>query len=414
MSRLPAKPGPFPRGRGEGRAYEEALAWLFGRTRSGAARTPQRARVLLDRLGRPDERFEAVQVVGTNGKGSVAAMLDAGLRASGRRVGRFTSPHLVDFRERIAVDGVPIGPGEVAAFVERARARGFDGAFFDLTLAMAAEHFGHSGVEVAVVEAGVGGALDATSALARVSLTVLTNVSMDHIETIGPTLERIAREKAGAVRPGVPVVTGATGEALAVLREVAAERGAPVLALAGGLGGFELPAPPRMRGAHQVQNARLAARALRLLGATDDAVAASGRAVWPARLEGFRLLGRRVIVDGAHNPDGARAAAASLPAGATLVFGVMARKDVDGILVPLLERAAGAVFVNPGSELGADPGPLARRHGGRVAPDVGAALELALEAAGPGGTVAVVGSLYLAGRARALLLERGAVGEDAP
>ncbi|HWG84201.1 MAG TPA: cyanophycin synthetase, partial [Deinococcales bacterium] len=228
---------------------------------------------------------------------------------------------------------------------------------------------------------------------------------LDHVATIGPTLEDIAREKAGVIRPGVPVVTGAYGAALEVVRSVAAARGAPLLVLEDGDPLFSLRRPPRLRGEHQVTNARLACAALRLLGyaqGADNALDAS----WPGRLEEFRLGGTTVIVDGAHNPAGALAAAAAVPPGYVLVFGAMARKDVLGVLGPLARGARSLHLVSPG-EGGSDPRELRAAAGGSAHSSLAAALDAALADAGPG-TVLVAGSLYLAGTARRELLARGA------
>ncbi|NJK46785.1 MAG: hypothetical protein HC933_23285 [Pleurocapsa sp. SU_196_0] len=162
-----------------------ALEWLFARTRAGDARSAARAKTLLEVLGRPDTGFRAVHVLGTNGKGSVCAMLSAGLEASGERVGRFTSPHLVDFRERIAVNDTLISRRETLEFLEWAQEHAGHAAFFDLSFVMAMRHFQRQAVTFAVVEAGVGGAGDASNALERVALTILTNVDYDHEAVIG-------------------------------------------------------------------------------------------------------------------------------------------------------------------------------------------------------------------------------------
>ena len=181
-----------------------ALEWLFARTRSGAARGTERARELLELLNRPQDYFAAIHVIGTNGKGSVCAMLEAGLRSTGIRVGRFTSPHLLEFVERILVNGSQILESDVTKFVDWAKRHQFEAAFFDYVTAMAFKYFADQAVDIAVVEAGVGGAHDATMTLEHVKLTIITNVDFDHVEALGGTLERITLEKAGAIRPGIP------------------------------------------------------------------------------------------------------------------------------------------------------------------------------------------------------------------
>ncbi len=375
--------------------------WLFARTRAGRERGPGAARALLDALGRPDARFRSVRVVGTNGKGSTCAMLDAGLRAAGVRSGRFTSPHLTHFEERVRVDGDPVPAQETAAFIAWARAHGGDAAFFDLTLALAARVFAARGVEVAVMEAGVGGATDATQALENVAAVALTNVALDHVGVLGGTVAQIARDKAGAARPGVPLLTTAAGEALDVIAEVAAGVGAPLLTPDTHPDLFALPRPPRLEGPHQVRNAALAAATLRTLG-YGAGVEGALDATHPGRLERFTVDGRTVLVDGAHNPHAAQALAVAVPRADVLLFGNLARKDTGATLAPLLAVAARRVFTAPG-DLATPPQDLAAQHGGDAVPDPARALARALALTPPGGTLLVAGSLYLAGQTRALL-----------
>ena len=391
--------------------YSEALEWLYARTRSGlphgSERGPERTKGLLEQFNNPQRSFRGVHVIGTNGKGSVCAMISAGLQAAGDRVGRFTSPHLLDFRERITVDGLEIPEAEVIRFVQWAGRDRTEAAFFDLSLVMAFTHFARTGVEVAVIEAGVGGARDATMNLENVLLTVITNVDFDHVETIGPSLQQIALEKAGAIRAGVPVVTAARGEALEVIRGVALERGAALHVLDPEDALFALPHKPALRGVFQLENAALAVAGLRLLGLEEDHVTAALEASWPGRMEKFELQNRAVILDGAHNPAAARALAASLKPGFALVFGAMARKDVRGVLEPLRELAKEVRFVSPGA-LGADPQALALEFDGQAVDDLEQALRGSLESVPERGRVLVTGSLYLVAKARKLLLASGA------
>jgi dihydrofolate synthase / folylpolyglutamate synthase len=387
--------------------YSEALEWLYARTRSGLARGSERSRDLLEQFNNPQRAFRGVHVIGTNGKGSVCAMISAGLRAAGDRIGRFTSPHLLDFRERITVDGLEIPESEVVRFVQWAQRDRTEAAFFDLSVVMAFTHFARTGVEIAVVEAGVGGARDATMNLENVILTVITNVDFDHVETIGPNLRQIALEKAGAIRAGVPVVTAARGEALEVIRAVALERGAELHVLEPEDELFALPHKPALRGVFQLENAALAVAGLRLLGIEDQEIEASLEASWPGRMEKLEVQNRAVILDGAHNPAAARALAASLKPGFTLVFGAMARKDVRGVLEPLRELASEVRFVSPGA-LGADPHSLALEFEGLAFDDLEQALQSSLESVPERGRVLVTGSLYLVAEARKLLLASGA------
>ena len=383
--------------------YPEALEWLYARTRSGLARGPERSRDLLRQFNNPQRSFRGVHVIGTNGKGSVCAMIGAGLRAAGDRVGRFTSPHLLDFRERITVDGLEIPEAEVVRFVQWAQRDRTQAAFFDLSVVLAFSHFARAGVEIAVVEAGVGGARDATINLENVLLTVITNVDFDHVETIGPNLQQIALEKAGAIREGVPVVTAARGEALEVIRRVALERGAQLHVLEPDEDLFRLPHKPALRGVFQLENAAVAVAGLRLLGLEEEHIEAALEARWPGRMEKLEVQNRAVILDGAHNPAAARALAKSLKPGFALVFGAMARKDVRGVLEPLRELASEVRFVSPGA-LGADPHSLALEFEGTAFDSLEEALQASLESVPQRGRVLVTGSLYLVAEARKMLL----------
>ena len=388
----------------------DALDWLFAQRRTGP-RGPERARAILERLGHPERLFDVIHVVGTNGKGSVCAMLDAGLQAAGLCVGRFTSPHLLRFAERITVNGREISVLEIEEFINWAQQHATDGAFFDLTVALACQHFARNRVDVAVIEAGVGGATDPTMALERVRALVLTNVDLDHQETLGPGLRDIALDKSGAIRRGIPVVTAARDEALEVIHARALERGATLHVLNDANPLFALPNPPRLRGRHQQENARLAVAALRLLGCAEASLSAALNATWPARFEGFHLGDCTVVIDGAHNPAGSHVLAAELQAGYTLIFGAFERKKAHETLLPLLPGAGQLIFVAPpGPQPAADVHALARQHDGQAFNSFEDALQTALETTPAGECIVVTGSLYLAGLARQAVIERGGTG----
>ena len=268
--------------------------------------------------------------------------------------------------------------------------------------------FARQGVTLAVMEAGVGGVSDATQALRRVRALLLTNVALDHTATLGGTLAAIAQDKARAAVPGVPLLTTAEGEALAVVARVAHERGAPLYTPGSHPDLFALPHPPSLPGPHQAQNARLALAALRLLGYGVGAEAALG-AAWPARLEQFQVGGKVVLLDGAHNPAAAAALAGAVPRADVLLFGSLARKDSAATLAALGGVAAQTILTHPGAQTAqaqhADLEGLAAQFPGSLTrPDPLAALALALALTQPGGTLLIAGSLYLAGTLRPWLL----------
>lgn len=391
---------------------ENELEWLYSQGRSGE-RGWARARALLDRLGSPDNSFDSVRVVGTNGKGSTCAMLSAGLRSAGECVGTFTSPHLQRYEERIRVNGEEIERAETLQFLEWARAEQSGAAFFELTFALAAQTFARRGVSVAVMEAGVGGQTDSTHALRRVSAVCLTNVALDHVGALGETVADIASDKAGAARAGVPLLSTATGEAAMVVRRVAAEQEAPLYTPQSHPALFALPHAPLLAGKHQEQNAALALATLRLLGYDQPEVCEAALSAFHAgRLESFFLGGKTILLDGAHNPHASEALAASLSDRAieTLIFGGLSRKDTHATVQPLLSLTRKRFFTAP-DETATPPEQLAAQYEGVAIDNPLEALRQALEATSVGGTVLAAGSLYLVGELRAGLV-RGVIGGE--
>jgi len=238
--------------------YERAVEWLQSQTRSGRPRGPERARKLLRALGLQGPATRLIHVVGTNGKGSVAAYLEAAFLHAGGG-GAFTSPHLVTLRERVRCDGENIPEEEVATYAERVSRMGLEPrpAFFDLMLGMALECFRKRRVEWAALEAGVGGASDATMAANGVEAVVLTNVAADHLQTFG-RLENLARDKAAAARPGRPLITAVDGKYIEIVRREAESREARLYVYDPADPLFSLPREPSLAGAFQRVNAALA------------------------------------------------------------------------------------------------------------------------------------------------------------
>lgn len=397
---------------------------------------------MLAGLGNPERRLRALHVGGTNGKGSVCAYLTSVLREQGLKVGTYTSPHLVRFEERIAVQGQPIHDATTAALLERclpaleaARKAGHEPTYFEATTLMALEHFAAEKVDVAVVEVGLGGRLDATNVFEAPLCSVITNVSLDHTDILGRTAEAIAWDKAHILRPGRPAVTGAEGAALGVIRKVASERGAPLRSLdmawarrAANLERqvFTLRSPRRDYGAletpllgdHQLVNAALAVAALEeaasggLHVAPEAVQRGLARTNWPGRLH---VLSRKpdVLLDGAHNPGAVEALARYVEEGpwpwVGLVMGVLADKDHAAMaarLGPLADLVVCTELGGPrrlGAEvLAADLKPQATRV--EVERHPSKALERAVRMAPRDGLVLATGSLYLVG---ALLALRG-------
>ena len=408
--------------------YAEAVARILalrGGERAGMRPGLERIEAMLDAIGRPEQAFTIVQVGGTNGKGSISAMLAAILQAAGRRVGLYTSPHLAHYRERIRVDGRPISESD---FVDGVDALGtlitrLDLTVFEAGTALALDHFCRARVDVAVLEVGLGGRLDATT-VGKPRVVVLGPIDYDHQHELGDTLTLIATEKAAIIRSGVAFSARQHPEAEAVITRRAAEAGVPL-----SLEGRDLRVAPLdftleaqrlhlegpdwripdvacgLLGVYQPGNALLAAAAARELGADEGAIRAGLRgARWPGRFQIFRR-DPLVILDGAHNPAGARALAASLRAyfpgrPVTFVIGVLADKDAGGILAALRPLAARVILTASANPRAAPPDALrallpagARVDTARSPQD---ALTMAI-AEDPRGIVCVAGSLSLIG-----------------
>jgi dihydrofolate synthase/folylpolyglutamate synthase len=383
----------------------------------------ERIRAVLEALGNPQRAYRVVHVAGTNGKGSVCAMIDAGLRAAGTRTGLFTSPHLSEPTERIQIDGMPVSRGEFErAFNmihETASKLDLDAhpTYFETVTAMAFWLFREHGIETAVVEVGLGGRLDATNVVDPV-LTVITPVDMDHQAYLGDTIEQIAAEKAGILKPGVPAIFAKQrSDAARVLDARAAELGIHVthaaqfhihnLVLdARGAHFSRLTVP--LAGEHQVDNAVTAAQALIALGVPPQGIA---EARWPGRLEHV-TPNPDTILDGAHNPAGAEALAKYLrhfygSKKIWMIFGAMRDKAVSEVAAILFPIASELVFTAPTSpgNRSLEPADLQTLAGrGNVERTVGEAYDYVLKQVSADDVIVITGSLYLVGEARALFL----------
>ena len=450
--------------------YDEALRALQDRGRFGIRLGLGRTRALLAELGDPQRSLRGALVGGTNGKGSVLALAGSALRAGGIRVGETPKPHLVSYRERLQVDGRLVDPASFARIVgealdaaERVSRRHGQPTEFEVLTAVAFRWFAEEAVEVALVEVGLGGRLDATHAWDG-GVVAITNVDLDHTDRLGATIPAIAREKAAIIERGDLAVTGATGDALDVIRRRARRMGVPLTEVA--------PAPllgwdrdgirvvlPRLgetrvglRGRHQAANVAVAdalldrarhGRHLAVVG-DDDRRRGYGAVRWPGRLELLEVAVtipggpsvREVLLDGAHNPAGAAVLARALddlrpylqggdasdPPPLTLVLGSMADKDVAGVLAALgassAARSARVICTQvdqpramPAARLAKGWAAVAPGSRPTVEPSVERAIALALdEAPGP---IVVAGSLYLVGAVRARLVDDPAL-DDHP
>ena len=423
-------------------AYRESVAYLYGLQKHGIKLGLETINEMLAALGRPHERYPSFHIGGTNGKGSTAAMAASVLRAAGYRVGLYTSPHLVDYRERIRVNGDLVSEAQVVDLVQRVRqAAGsrLEPTFFEFNTAMAFQHFADAKIDVAVVEVGMGGRFDATNVL-RPLVSCVTTVGLDHQEHLGRAVRSIAFEKAGIIKEEVPIVSGRLDpDADQVFAEVSAARHAPRLRLGeefstvgGSTDAFVYQSGVRrlhglacpLAGAHQLENAACALAMLDAAASTDirvsDEAAREGirHVEWEGRLE---IVERNplVVLDGAHNPAAAEAVARYLaeyrrsnPSSRVhLVVGMMRDKDMRGFLAHMCPVADSLLLTRVDLPRAATVEELraalpAAVPPSEVAPSVSEALDRARRTAAPRDLICVTGSLMLVGAVKAFLRGR--------
>ena len=392
--------------------YLDAVEWLYGTQLYGVKLGLENAWRIVRAMGIDLTALKFIHVAGTNGKGSVCAMLEAICREAGLKTGLFTSPHLVTFRERMRVNGDLISEEDVAARLTAIRnlVIGWDHSptFFEITTALALDHFQRARVDVVVLETGLGGRLDATNIVTPL-VSVLTPIDFDHQHWLGETIAKIAAEKAGIIKPGVPVVSALQlDDAASLIRQVAFQRGVrlhfvkePVENLRVGLAG-----------SHQHWNAALAIHALDHSGLEiplDAVTRGLAGVIWPGR---FQQIEDRIVLDGAHNPAGARCLAQTWrevfgEEKATLILGMLTDKDLRGVFAGLLPLAARVIVVpvrSPRSCAAADLHRVVRELAPEfecaIAPELQHALRAALTF---DERILVAGSLFLVGEALALL-----------
>lgn len=428
--------------------YAESLLYLDELNTFGIRLGLVRMEELCARLGNPERCYAVVHIAGTNGKGSVTQMMDAVFHAAGIRSGRYLSPHLISYTERMSVDGHDTSEEVFAALLTRVRAAADEmveaghehPTQFEALTALAFLYFAEEQVEVAVIETGLGGLLDSTNVVEPI-LTIITNVAMDHADRCGGTLAGIAEHKAGIIKEGVPVITAATGEPLEIIERRAEELGADVFVCGEDFSGqlffpngggqrvafhsvvcrepepFELA----LAGVYQAENAALVIMAAKLLEredarVTENAVRAALRMVrHPARFEILAQENLPVVIDGAHNPAGMRALRAGLDAyfpdlPRVFLLGILKDKDIDTMLAVLLRPGDQVVTVRPNSARAAGADVVAAIAAGmgldtHACGDVRTALAEAESRARAGNALLVAaGSLYLVGGIRTLLM----------
>jgi dihydrofolate synthase/folylpolyglutamate synthase len=429
------------------RAYRETIDYLYALQKHGIKLALSNSFVLMALMGDPHRKFRSVHVAGTNGKGSTSSFIASMLQAAGYRVGLYTSPHLVSFSERIRINTEMITEARVVELAGRVRdaarkAEGTDGmagfspTFFEVATAMAFTYFSEEGVDIAVVEVGMGGRLDSTNVITPL-VSVITNIELEHTEFLGTTLTQIAGEKAGIIKQGVPVVTGAIQpEVITLIEQEAAARDAEVYRLSKDFKQVPAASPREqvfdyqgirtaydtiwisMLGTYQVDNACLALAAIECLRnrgiIVDEAAVRRGleQARWEGRLE---LVASKpdIYLDGAHNPASAQKLAATVREmkcayrRTVLIIGILQDKDWQGVISALVPLADYVVVTKPqysrAMEVRALASEIRKLHGSvETAETVGEAIALAGDKASSEDLVLITGSLYVVGDARAV------------
>ncbi len=419
--------------------YEEALAYLEDTSSFGIKPGLERIQALMQALGNPERDYKIIHVTGTNGKGSVTTYISYALFTSGLRVGRFTSPHLESYTERIEINDVQISKDAFGELISRVRqgveqiiADGVEAPTqFEILTAAAFLFFKEQGVDYAVIEAGLGGLLDSTNVVKSI-VSVITNVTLDHQAYCGDTVEEIAKHKAGIIKEGIPVVTAAQGGPLGVIEEAAKEKHAPLYIFNRKFGidsrsvvpGGQIMLFTTMAGVHQSVNLACALQAVRLIMEQDDAISEEtmregfARATWAGRFEIKKALDRTFIFDGAHNVAGAESFNMTYQElfedkPKTIVMAILSDKDENGIIREVVKPKDTVIAVaapTPRTEIPEQLVENVRQCVKHVVAQTGEsvsdALELALRSTQAGDNIVVCGSLYILGEARSWLQDR--------
>ena len=430
--------------------YEEALAYLEDTSSFGIKPGLERIQALMQALGNPERDYKIIHVTGTNGKGSVTTYISYALFTSGLRVGRFTSPHLESYTERIEINDVQISKDAFGELISRVRqgveqiiADGVEAPTqFEILTAAAFLFFKEQGVDYAVIEAGLGGLLDSTNVVKPI-VSVITNVTLDHQAYCGDTVEEIAKHKAGIIKEGIPVVTAAQGGPLGVIEEAAKDKHAPLYIFNRKFGIDSRSVVPggqimtisavdmapamlftTMAGVHQSVNLACALQAVRLVMEQDDAISEEtmregfARATWAGRFEIKKALDRTFIFDGAHNVAGAESFNMTYQElfedkPKTIVMAILSDKDENGIIREVVKPKDTVIAVaapTPRTEIPEQLVENVRQCVKQVVAQteesVSDALELALRSTQAGDNIVVCGSLYILGEARSWLQDR--------
>jgi dihydrofolate synthase/folylpolyglutamate synthase len=380
--------------------YKEALEYLYSIQRFGTKLGLANTTKLLEKLGNPHKELMVIHVGGTNGKGSVCAMISSILQEAGYKVGMYTSPHVKDFNERFLVNGKKISDKDVARLASIIKKNRDDQTFFEIVTAMAFKYFKEQKVDVLVLEVGLGGALDATNVIVPL-VSVITNIGLEHTDYLGKNLASIAYEKSGIIKDNRPVITAAEGKALAVIKNVCKEKNSEMFLLRKPRKKYELS----LKGDFQQLNAAIAVKTVDVLAkyfsisaTASDIVSGLKKAYWPGRFEYFE---ENILVDCAHNLEGVKVLVHELKKikkKKILVIGIMKDKNKEGMLRLLEKHFSKIILTKVGVPRASEPEELAKylHNGYKIIKNPKEALKYAKSIA-KNELIVVAGSIYLVG-----------------
>ena len=373
--------------------YDKSLEYLYSRGLFAVKLGLKNISSLLKRLNNPQECYKSIHVAGTNGKGSVCVFLSNALASKGYKVGLYTSPHLVDFRERIQINGKYISKQDISRLVSEIKPFVNKHTFFEIVTAIAFKYFQEQKVDYAIIEVGLGGRLDATNVIRPIA-SVITNISLEHTDYLGETISMIATEKAGIIKPSVPVITGTNGIALKTIKKTAEKMNSSV---------FLPEESPEisMTAAFQKKNAAIALKTLRILGLDTNIKESFIHTKWPGR---FEFINDTLLFDCAHNPHGTKTLAKELgKQKIVLVIGIMKDKNIKNMLSPLKKLVAKVIITRPKFKRAAKPGDIAKYFDDSIIiNDVSQAVRYAIEISN-NRLVVVTGSIFTVGEAYSAL-----------
>lgn len=383
-------------------SYQEALKYIYSREKFGIKLGLSNIQGLLKDLGHPEDYLDFIHVAGTNGKGSVCAMISSVLQKQGYKVGMYTSPHLVDFTERIQINNERISKKDLTKLVKKISPHITSHTFFEAVTALAFQYFKEKKVDFVVAEVGMGGRLDATNAI-KPLISVITNISLEHKEYLGDTIEKIAFEKAGIIKKGVPCVTAATGEALDVIKDICSKRKSKLSVVR-----LNKNIKTNLNGYFQLINASTCLKvidALRNLGFDIfDSSISKGlmKVVWPARMH---FIYKNVLLDCAHNPAAVGVLAKEIKKlkynNLILLTGILKDKNIKEMTAKLAPMADHIIITKPNINRAADPKHIAKfiKKDCSIMPDVKVALNFARSITKKNDLLLITGSIYTVGEA---------------